>query len=206
MQFYQVSIPLHLQASLALSIETDELAIPAGLQDRVIQAYQGLVYMDFSREKMKEEDGLRYGEYERLDPRLLPPLYLSFSRERSEPTEVTHGNLRLRYQQGVKEVVEAMGTFAELAVRARQALLNGDHEGLGRLMDANFDLRRRIVSLAPKHIEMIETARAAGATAKFAGSGGAILGTFRDERMFQEIERAMACLGCSTFKPRLLEV
>ena len=42
---------------------------PAGLQDRVIQAYQGLVYMDFSRDLM---DSRGYGEYERLDPALLP--------------------------------------------------------------------------------------------------------------------------------------
>jgi glucuronokinase len=32
-----------------LSIERDELGISAGLQDRVIQTYGGLVHMDFTR-------------------------------------------------------------------------------------------------------------------------------------------------------------
>lgn len=34
--------------SIILSVETDELGIAAGLQDRVIQCYGGLVFMDFS--------------------------------------------------------------------------------------------------------------------------------------------------------------
>lgn len=46
-----------------LSVETRELGINAGLQDRVIQAYGGLVYMDFSKEHMHRG----YGEYEALD-------------------------------------------------------------------------------------------------------------------------------------------
>lgn len=37
------------RARLAQSAESDELCIPAGLQDSVIQVYEGLVYMDFDR-------------------------------------------------------------------------------------------------------------------------------------------------------------
>ena len=48
MEFYDVDIPLHVQPSLALSVEKNELGIVAGLQDRVIQVYEGLVYMDFA--------------------------------------------------------------------------------------------------------------------------------------------------------------
>ena len=50
-------------AELALAVETEELGIVAGLQDRVVQAYGGLVFMDFGEPR-----------YESLDPRLLPPL------------------------------------------------------------------------------------------------------------------------------------
>jgi len=35
--------------ALALAVETEDLGIAAGLQDRVAQAYQGLVFMDFER-------------------------------------------------------------------------------------------------------------------------------------------------------------
>ena len=48
MEFYEVEIPLHVQPSLALSVETMELGIAAGLQDRVVQIYEGLVAMNFA--------------------------------------------------------------------------------------------------------------------------------------------------------------
>ena len=37
-----------------LSIERDELGISAGLQDRVIQCFGGLVHMDFSKTKVSQ--------------------------------------------------------------------------------------------------------------------------------------------------------
>ena len=45
MTFYQVEIPIEKLPTLVLSAEVDELGINAGLQDRVIQAYEGCVYM-----------------------------------------------------------------------------------------------------------------------------------------------------------------
>ena len=56
MQFYEVSITPPTLANLVLSVETDELRIPAGLQDRVVQAYEGVVFMDFA-EKHFEQTG-----------------------------------------------------------------------------------------------------------------------------------------------------
>ena len=38
------------RASFILNVEMSELFIQAGLQDRVIQVYEGLVYMDFDKE------------------------------------------------------------------------------------------------------------------------------------------------------------
>ena len=35
-------------AAMALAVEAEDLGIPAGPQDRVAQAHQGLVHMDFS--------------------------------------------------------------------------------------------------------------------------------------------------------------
>ena len=55
MDFYNITIPKEVQPSLALSVEREELGIAAGLQDRVVQAYQGLVFMDFSRELMEAQ-------------------------------------------------------------------------------------------------------------------------------------------------------
>jgi glucuronokinase len=48
---------------------------------------------------------------------------------------------------------------------------------------------------------MVETARRCGASAKFAGSGGAIIGVYRDETMFKELCDRMAAIGSDTIKP-----
>lgn len=201
MEFYGVEIPLHLQPSLALSVETDELGIVAGLQDRVIQVYGGLVYMDFARDVMRQQCGYRYGEYERLDPALLPPVYLAYSEDHGEPTEVTHRPLRVRFEQGDPDVVAAMQKFAQLAVEAKTALLAGDADRLSRLMDENFDTRRSICQLQPAHVRMVETARRAGASAKFAGSGGAIIGVYRNEAMYLRLKKDLEAIGCRVLKP-----
>jgi glucuronokinase len=199
--FYGVTIPLRVQPSLALAVETEELGIGAGLQDRVIQVYEGVVWMDFARQRMETVCGLACGCYEPLDPALLPPLYLAYGSDESEPTEVVHNNLRARFEQGEPAVVEAMQRFAALAAEGRQALLDRDAPRLGRLMNANFDLRRSILRIAPGQVEMIDRARAAGATAKFAGSGGAIIGTYPDESVWQRLVDEMKTLRCQVIRP-----
>jgi glucuronokinase len=198
-EFYGVEIPTEVQPSLALAAEVEELHIAAGLQDRVIQTYEGLVYMDFSKDR--QTNGLIHGEYERLDPKLLPPVYLAYKAEVSEPTEVFHNDIRGRFRAGEPLVVNAMQTFAGLAAKARDALTAGDHTELSRLMDTNFDTRRSIYQLPAGQIEMIEVGRRCGASAKFAGSGGAIIGTYRDEAMFEELKRALDTIGCVVIKP-----
>src|SRR5262245_38380964 len=87
MEFYGVEIPPEVQASFALSVEVEELNIAAGLQDRVIQVYEGLVYMDFAADRMRATHGLKHGVYERLEPALLPPVYLAYKADVGEPTE-----------------------------------------------------------------------------------------------------------------------
>jgi len=205
MEFYGITIPQPVLPSLALSVETEELGIAAGLQDRVVQVYEGLVYMDFARERVQQVGGLWCGVYEPLEPGLLPPLYLAYSTEVSEPTERFHDDLRARYRHGEPAVVAAMGRFAELTVAAREALLRGDAERLGQLINANFDLRRSICRLASGQVRMVEAARQAGATAHFAGSGGAILGTYPDEATFTRLRRDLEAIGCRVLRPAISE-
>src|SRR5438477_7081845 len=99
-QYYGVEIPLPIQANLILETETKELGVPAGLQDRVIQAYEGLVYMDFAKSLMERQG---YGNYEALDPALLPNVYLAYRTSLSEGTEVFHNNVRSRWLAGDPE-------------------------------------------------------------------------------------------------------
>lgn len=80
-QFYELSdtdLSLPIQANLALRAEREQLNISAGYQDRVVQTYGGLMYMDFAAELMQ---GRGYGEYERLklkDKSVLKGLWLAY--------------------------------------------------------------------------------------------------------------------------------
>ena len=200
-EYYHLEIPLPIFANLVLETETRELDVPAGLQDRVIQAYQGLVFMDFSKRLMENRG---YGEYERMDHKLLPNVYVAYRTSLSEGTEVFHNNLRERWRRGDPDVLSAMETWAGYAQEGRACLLNRNHRRLCELLDANFDLRARIYQIDRGNLEMVHTARAAGATANFAGSGGAIVGIYDDDAMFERLVEAMKPIGVAVIKPRIV--
>jgi glucuronokinase len=200
-QFYGVEVPKHLLPTLVLSTEKEELNIQAGLQDRVIQTYEGIVFMDFERAYL-EKNG--YGRYEELKPARVPPLYVAYDPERAEVSDVTHRDLRKLFNDGDPLVVGAMQKYRQLTDRGRSALLAGDWDELGRVMNENFDLRRMIMSVAPENLRMVEVAREAGASAKFAGSGGAICGLC-DDAKFGELKRALASINCTVLRPQIFE-
>jgi glucuronokinase len=204
MEFYAVEISLRVQPSIVLAVERDDLRIGAGMQDRVIQAYEGLVYMDFAKEREKIVDGYPCYAYEPLDPARLPPVYIAYHDALSEPTEVFHNDIRGRFDRGEPAVVQAMQRFADIAARGREALLAGDRAELDRLVDLNFDTRRSIFTLAPWQIAQIETARACGASAKFAGSGGTIVGFYRDDSMLSSLRDALGAQHTRVVVPQIV--
>jgi glucuronokinase len=197
-RYFQIDVPLPIQAKLALETETLEIGVPAGPQDRVIQVYEGLIYMDFRRNLMESRG---YGEYERMDPTLLPNLYLAYRTSLSEGTEIFHSNVRERWRQGDPVVLKAMETWARYAEEGRQALLSRELARLESLIDANFDLRAELYEISEGNLEMIRAARSTGASANFAGSGGAIIGVYKDDAMFHALERAMRPLAVAVIKP-----
>lgn len=201
MAFYQVSIPKPVQANLTLAVEQEELKIPAGLQDRVAQSHQGLVFMDFNR-KLLEKQG--WGQYDYLDASQLPPLYIAYRHDLSEGTEVFHSNIRSRFEQGDPCVLRAMKTWAGLTVRFREALAAGEVSVMMQLMNANFDLRSKIYRISTSNLEMVGAARSVGASAKFTGSGGAIIGIYRDARMYERLKTVLGRLNIKVIKPRLM--
>ena len=201
MAFFGVTIPKPTQASLILSAEKEELHISAGLQDRVIQVYDGLVYMDFAKEIM---DTRGYGNYEYLDYKLLPPVYVAYREELSEVSDVFHNNIRERFNLKEKLVVDSMKFWAEITDKLRENLETGKPAKVGALLDANFDRRRKIYKISDANIEMIETARSCGCSAKFTGSGGAIVGTYIDEKMYTKLKKSMKKIGVNVIKPKFV--
>jgi len=202
-EFYGVEIPQAAQPSFVLSVERDELGIAAGLQDRVIQCYEGLVSMDFDRAQERTVAGLTAYAYEPLPIDWLPPLYIAYHAALSEPTETFHNDIRGRYNRGEPTIIAAMERFAHLAAQGRDALLGRDVARLSQLIDENFDTRRTIYSLPPWQVEMVETARACGASAKFAGSGGGIVGVYQGEAMLNRLRAALGAIGCRVILPQI---
>jgi glucuronokinase len=175
---------------LAQECETGELGTPAGLQDRVVQTYGGLVFMDF------DPAHPHGGRYEALDPDLLPPLFVAWLTDAESDSGAVHRGAHARFDAGDREVVETMAEIAALAHRALTPLTVRDSAGLGVLLERNFELRRRIYDLDPRHVELVETAQGLGAVANYTGSGGAIVGLYRDEDHLGELREALTALGC----------
>ncbi len=190
MQFYKVEIPLEILPQLVMTSETEELGIAAGLQDRVIQCYEGCVYMDFDENLIKSQG---HGLYERLAPELLPNLYVAYNTQLSKVSGKVHSDVRARFDRGEAEVIDVLGQIASRAEEGRKALLEGRPEDLHELMNQNFDLRCQIYNVSDSNKQLINAARACGASAKFAGSGGTIIGTYRDDdmlnRLFVELKK-----------------
>ncbi len=187
---YDVSIPLEALPALALSVEREGLGIEAGLQDRVAQTYEGLTYMDFG-----------HGVYEELDPELLPPLLVAYEARAAEASSRPHGDLRERYERGSPQVVSTMDEIADLALRGRECLLAGDHEGLRRTLDRNFDARLRLYPLNPSHVRLVELARSLGASANYAGSGGAVVAVPDEGTSAQDLLSGFENAGCGAVIP-----
>ena len=200
--FFQLEIEPVLQPSVALSVEVEELGIPAGLQDRVIQCFQGMVFMDFSQ--MEVEKGYSVGIYQQLDSdKWFNDLYVAFGDETGQPTEVLHNDLKARFANEDPVIVSAMKRFAELAEQGREAIRQRDPLRMNELINANFDLRQSIANLHQLHVEMVSSARSVGASAKYCGSGGAIVGLC-PEKDFDALCKAMDRCGCKVIRPQFV--
>ncbi|KAG2454510.1 hypothetical protein HYH02_000357 [Chlamydomonas schloesseri] len=175
-------LPAAVRPGLVLSVEAGELGIAAGLQDRVVQVYGGVVHMDFDAEHMAAHGGA--GRYSRLDPELLPsPLYIMYSENPSESGKV-HSGVKAKWLAGDPEVRALMTRVAACGDEGLQLLLGHTPTGaerdrrLAELMCANFDLRHALFGdavLGARNLRMVEIAKSVGAGVNFTGSGGAVV-------------------------------
>jgi glucuronokinase len=198
LEFYAVDIPKPLLADLIWRIENEELNIGSGLQDRVIQVYEGCVFMDFDKNVMESQG---YGNYEEIDLDKLPNLYVAFRTSLAEGSEVFHNNIRERWDKGDQQVIDAMQQFAGFAQEAYDLMQAGRGAEVGPLMDQNFNLRTTLFQLSEGDLAMVDLARSVGAHAKFSGSGGAIVGTYEDDAMFAKLEEKFRDTDIELVKP-----
>ena len=211
-----IGIPMEVLPTICLEAEKEELRINCGFQDRVIQIYNGLVFMDFNKSFVESHN---HGIYERLDPAPFSTstsslhLYIAYDAQRAEESGEAHKEVKRLFEAKNTNVLAAMSEFADIAQKGRDLLVAGQLEcgvGVGErsrrfadLINANFDLRDRIFHVAEENRRMVMTARSVGASAKFAGSGGAIVGTYEDDAQFAALVHALGTIGCKTFRPTI---
>ena len=178
--YYGIQINTSIQANLALAVEQEQLGIAAGYQDRVVQVYDSLVYMDF---KNIAERGI--GEYSLMPVGCLPRLWIgnlddfltiAFDRNPKDSGKV-HSDMMMRFRKGDRVVVEAMRAFASFADEAHDVLLKQDYNRLAELFRLNYQCRKELYgNLGQSTMKMVEIANAHGHAAKLTGSGGCVVG------------------------------
>jgi glucuronokinase len=184
--------------NLVLSVETEELGINAGLQDRVIQTYEGCVFMDFDK-KIMDKKG--HGKYESLNTELLPNLYIAYKTNLGKVSGAVFNDVKTRFMEGEPLVVDTLAEIGEVAQKGRKAILERDHDKLDELINKNFDLRCKIFNISDSNMELVQEARKCGASAKFTGSGGSIIGTYKDDETLRCLIINMQKLNARVIKP-----
>lgn len=183
-------------AEEALAVETEELGMLAGPQDRVIQVFGGLLSMDFQEPRSPEG-------YRHLDPGLLPPLLMAWDPNPGTSSGIAHGEVYSRWQNRDPAVVAGMGAIADLAREGVRALEGKDYALFGQLVDRNFDHRRDLFDLDSRAAAPVELARREGACAKFCGSGTAVVVVARDEAHVSSLETAYRAFGWNSMRPQV---
>lgn len=98
-----------------------------------------------------------------------------------------------------------MEEFAELAIAFKEALETKDVPTMHQLINRNFNLRASIYQIAKRNWDLINCARNVGACAKFSGSGGAIVGIYYGEEMYQRLQKELEKIRARIIKPIIFE-
>lgn len=179
-------------ARLALWAETGVLGIQAGPQDRVVQAYGGVLDMDFTTSEWKVTS---------VDADRLPPMLLAWTRSPGEGSGGVHHDVKQRFDAGDPDVVGVMDVLPQLACDGAACLSSGDLDGLRALVDRNFDQRATIWRLGDDDLAMVELGRRHGAAVKFCGSGGGVIAVPGSADGLAALEGAYSDAGFATLRP-----
>lgn len=202
-RFFGIQISCPVFANLVLSVEKEELGIQAGLQDRVAQAYNEPVFMDFNHDHMMQYG---YGIYTPIEIPGDLNLYIAYRTDLAEGSEILHSRLRDDYSNGNPEVLAAIREWAQLTEYVAECLHERKYRHLSAYINRNFDLRCEVCgdSVSPKNRNMVEIARKTGASAKFTGSGGAIIGTYEDEEMYRNLQIKLKEFSVEVIRPDIV--
>ncbi|KAH9246991.1 hypothetical protein BASA81_015422 [Batrachochytrium salamandrivorans] len=164
--------------------ESRELGIACGMQDRVAQAFDCAVEMDFALNKYTSVEPVLVHQHWFL---LFPPAQTACLVKTSGGV---HLPIKQRWLDGDAEVISKMQSIAALVPLGTKCLADKDWHGLASLMNQNFDLRLDLFGLggvAEQDWKVIQLARSfshqnpqVGVGCKLPGSGGCVLALLVD--------------------------
>ena len=162
------------RAELAREIELDFMKVVCGYQDAYMCTFGGINFMDFADKQFylgPEKEP--YGTVESLEPYIDQLPFVLAHTGMQRVSGAVHKPIRDRWLEGERKVRETYVRMAHLARIGKKALIDGDWEKLGALMNENHRLTRELGGSGPENEELIEVALDCGALgAKLAGAGG----------------------------------
>ena len=192
--WFEVDVRPSQIAEAAWRSEVDELGMLAGPLDRLVQAHEGLLAMDFT-------DPFARTSVRRLDPAWLPPLLLAWQDRSGTRSGDVHAPVYARWRAGDQAVREVMARLASNADTGCLALETANLSRFRTCVDNNFDLRASLFEIDAADRALVELGRSHGAAAKLPGSGGAVLFVCEDLEQLQALDAACRAVSCTTLHP-----
>lgn len=177
----------------AYDIERVKLGRVGGYQDQACSVYGGVNFMEFNKNKINIYPL-------RLSSDILCELHSSLLLfELPVQREVQASKIEEKKIENMDDNIEYLKQIRTLAYSSKQALLKGDTETLGRLMDSSWIVKRRMDGVSTKEIDhLYNLGKEAGAYGgKLCGAGGGGSMTFLcplEKR--KNIINAMEAAGC----------
>lgn len=168
-------LSLHEMAELVRSIEYQAMGVVCGFQDAYMSVFGGLNYMDF-RGKSSFDCGDEQQPLATVEPLGAQveslPVVLAHTGVKHHSGTV-HSSPRERWRAGEAAFVDGYAEIADLAQEGKRALLRGDWERAGRLINRNHAIVRDLGGSGKANEDLIAAALDSGALgAKLAGAGG----------------------------------
>jgi D-glycero-alpha-D-manno-heptose-7-phosphate kinase len=159
-------------ARLAYEIERIDLNMAGGKQDQYAATFGGVNFMEFYKDNKVIVNPLRISES------ILNELAYNLILYNTETSRLSSAIIETQKQnilQNKSSSVEAMHGIKEQAIMMKEALLRGEFNKIGEILDFGWKHKRRMADgiTNPRLDEIYETAIRAGATGgKISGAGG----------------------------------
>lgn len=158
----QDALPYHLAES-AYALSHAVLGEVSGLAAAYMAAFGGLCLLDFRHRDESNANARVYATVERLAPPVRSLPLAVAHKGAGRPARDALLGLRERWLAGERRVQDAYRIIDRLVHEGKTAVLEGDWERLGRLMNENAIIQSNLTSFDPDSEELAEAALDAGA-------------------------------------------